>query len=77
MSMIRTMSFNMVQLINKGGFRERANRSRKYQNSENQQTVLEPTQYRAEHTTNSACLHIEKEPKPESPQSLNSDQPNK
>lgn len=77
MCMIRTMSFNMVQLINKGGFRERANRSRKYQNSENQQTVLEPTQYRAEHTTKSACLHIEKEPKPESPQSLNSDQPNK
>ncbi|HFF5441347.1 TPA: hypothetical protein ACGDVI_003014, partial [Acinetobacter baumannii] len=27
----------MTQLINKGGFRERANRSRKYQQSENKQ----------------------------------------
>lgn len=37
----------MVQLISKGGFRERANRSRKYQNSENKQTTLNPTQYSA------------------------------
>ena len=35
----------MVQLISKGGFRERANRSPKYQNSENQQTILSPTHY--------------------------------
>ncbi|MDV2439415.1 hypothetical protein QR665_07985 [Acinetobacter gerneri] len=35
----------MVQLINKGGFRERANRSRKYGHSENQQTVLNPNSY--------------------------------
>ncbi|EPG2246115.1 hypothetical protein JH018_002500, partial [Acinetobacter baumannii] len=27
----------MTQLINKGGFRERANRSQKYQQSENKQ----------------------------------------
>ena len=30
----------MTQLINKGGFRERANRSRKYQQSENKQVAL-------------------------------------
>lgn len=35
----------MIKLINKGGFRERANRSKKYQHSENQQTVLNPKQY--------------------------------
>lgn len=35
----------MVQLINKGGFRERANRSRKYTHSENQQTTLPPHAY--------------------------------
>lgn len=35
----------MIKLINKGGFRERANRSRKYGSSENQQTILNPTQY--------------------------------
>ncbi len=32
----------MVQLISKGGFRERANRSQKYKNSENSQTALRP-----------------------------------
>lgn len=35
----------MAQLINKGGFRERANRSRKYQHSENEVTTLPPSQY--------------------------------
>ena len=30
----------MTQLINKGGFRERANRSRKYKQSENEVTTL-------------------------------------
>ncbi|EPJ6579083.1 hypothetical protein LQE28_002919, partial [Acinetobacter baumannii] len=30
----------MTQLINKGGFRERANRSQKYQQSENKQVAL-------------------------------------
>jgi len=34
-----------TQLINKGGFRERANRSRKYQQSENKQTTLPSNQY--------------------------------
>jgi len=35
----------MTQLINKGGFRERANRSRKYQQSENKQTALPSNKY--------------------------------
>ena len=64
----------MVQLINKGGFRERANRSRKYQQSENQQTVLEPTQYRAEYTINS---QVEKRSQPEHLQHLSHNQPSK
>lgn len=36
----------MVQLIKKGGLRERANRSRSYQGSENTKTTLEPNRYR-------------------------------
>ncbi|WP_343596066.1 hypothetical protein [Acinetobacter sp.] len=35
----------MEKLIVKGGFRERANRNRKYQHSENQQTKLDPHRY--------------------------------
>ena len=35
----------MTQLINKGGFRERANRTRKYKQSENELTTLVPNQY--------------------------------
>ncbi|MCE1271586.1 MAG: hypothetical protein LWW88_08485 [Acinetobacter sp.] len=35
----------MAQLINKGGFRERANRSRSYKQSENKITNLPPTHY--------------------------------
>lgn len=34
-----------TQLINKGGFRERANRSRGYQQSENKQTALPSNTY--------------------------------
>ncbi|MNH56934.1 hypothetical protein D3C81_396500 [compost metagenome] len=34
-----------TQLINKGGFRERANRSRGYQQSENKQTALPSNKY--------------------------------
>ncbi len=34
-----------TQLINKGGFRERANRSRKYQQYENKQTALPSNKY--------------------------------
>lgn len=36
----------MVQLIKKGGLRERANRSRSYQGSENTETTLAPNRYR-------------------------------
>ena len=35
----------MIQLIKKGGLRERANRSRKYQGSENTATTLKPNRY--------------------------------
>ncbi|WP_171490576.1 hypothetical protein [Acinetobacter suaedae] len=35
----------MTQLINKGGFRERANRSRNYKQSENKLTTLVASQY--------------------------------
>ena len=35
----------MVQLIKKGGLRERANRSRRYQGSENTETTLIPNRY--------------------------------
>ncbi|MBU3847046.1 MAG: hypothetical protein H9855_08735 [Candidatus Acinetobacter avistercoris] len=35
----------MVQLIKKGGLRERANRSRSYQGSENTETTLKPNTY--------------------------------
>ncbi|MCH7395990.1 hypothetical protein MMP66_17230 [Acinetobacter dispersus] len=35
----------MTELINKGGFRERANRSRKYKQSENEVTTLQASQY--------------------------------
>ncbi|MCG2574188.1 MULTISPECIES: hypothetical protein [Acinetobacter] len=41
----------MEKLIMKGGFRERANRQRKYQNSENQQTTLQPHRYSTQGTT--------------------------
>ena len=35
----------MVQLIKKGGLRERANRSRKYEGSENTEKTLKPNRY--------------------------------
>ncbi|PRO33595.1 hypothetical protein B9W58_14330 [Acinetobacter baumannii] len=35
----------MTQLINKGGFRERANRSQKYQQSETKQVALPSNKY--------------------------------
>lgn len=41
----------MVQLIKKGGLRERANRSRSYQGSENTESTLKPNRYR-EHMEN-------------------------
>ncbi|MGE8683376.1 MAG: hypothetical protein ACN6OV_02635 [Acinetobacter sp.] len=41
----------MVQLIKKGGLRERANRSRSYQGSENTESTLKPNRYH-EHMKN-------------------------
>ncbi|MCJ8160279.1 hypothetical protein [Acinetobacter zhairhuonensis] len=35
----------MVKLIKKGGLRERANRSHKFQGSENTETTLKPNSY--------------------------------
>lgn len=35
----------MVQLIKKGGLRERANRSRSYKGSENTESTLKPNRY--------------------------------
>ena len=35
----------MIQLIKKGGLRERANRSRQYVGSENTETTLKPNRY--------------------------------
>ena len=35
----------MVQLIKKGGLRERANRSRSYKGSENTEATLQPSRY--------------------------------
>ncbi len=37
----------MIQLIKKGGLRERANRSRNYTGSENTETTLKPNRYRS------------------------------
>ena len=41
----------MVQLIKKGGLRERANRSRFYKGSENTETTLAPNLYKERSTT--------------------------
>lgn len=38
----------MIQLIKKGGLRERANRSRSYKGSENTEATLKPNRYRQE-----------------------------
>lgn len=42
----------MVQLIRKGGLRERANRSRSYQGSENTEVTLKPNRYSSSQKTN-------------------------
>lgn len=39
----------MVQLIKKGGLRERANRSRRFHGSENTETSLTPNRYSPDH----------------------------
>ena len=54
----------MVQLIKKGGLRERANRSRSYQGSENTETSLRPNRYQTavktqEHLVSSSLIFTE------------------
>ncbi|KXZ71287.1 hypothetical protein [Acinetobacter venetianus] len=49
----------MTQLINKGGFRERANRSRKYKQSENEVTTLPPSQYQPQDKETGTVQKIE------------------
>ena len=46
----------MVQLIKKGGLRERANRSRRYQGSENTEATLKPNQYRQPSTAHQELI---------------------
>lgn len=48
----------MVQLIKKGGLRERANRSARYQGSENTETTLKPNRY-AEKVQTKEVPHLE------------------
>lgn len=49
----------MVQLIKKGGLRERANRSKAYQGSENTRTTLAPNRYQpASSSTNTATTDV-------------------
>jgi hypothetical protein len=56
----------MVQLIKKGGLRERANRSQRYQGSENSITTLNPNRYHQErtpHNNEAAPQVVNDEPK--------------
>lgn len=46
----------MIQLIKKGGLRERANRSRKFKGSENTETTLKPNSY-ADTTKNAEIVN--------------------
>lgn len=48
----------MVQLIKKGGLRERANRSRAYQGSENTETTLAPNRYRQPPVHQEKTAHV-------------------
>lgn len=47
-----------MQLIHKGGFRERANRQSKYQNSENRQANLKPQNQYQPNTPSEHSQHI-------------------
>lgn len=57
----------MIQLIKKGGLRERANRSRKYQGSENTETTLTPNRY--QQNTKQSETHTTAETKVSKPSS--------
>lgn len=48
----------MIQLIKKGGLRERANRSRSYKGSENTETTLQPNRYRTDLIENNDKEHV-------------------
>lgn len=61
----------MVQLINKGGFRERANRSRRYKDSENQQTTLDHHHYQPNDQDSKNSVHLKDENLPENNQKDN------
>ncbi|WOE32078.1 MULTISPECIES: hypothetical protein [unclassified Acinetobacter] len=47
----------MIQLIKKGGLRERANRSHQYQGSENTATTLKPNRYPKQSADKSQSEH--------------------
>ena len=51
----------MVQLIKKGGLRERANRSQKYSDSENSIKTLDPHRYAISNQSNDENLQAEAE----------------
>ncbi|WP_010111450.1 hypothetical protein [Acinetobacter sp. P8-3-8] len=51
----------MVQLIKKGGLRERANRSRKYAESENSIKTLDPHRYAISNQDNNENSQVEAE----------------
>ncbi|WP_122898597.1 hypothetical protein [Acinetobacter sp. B51(2017)] len=56
----------MVQLIKKGGLRERANRSQRYQGSENSITTLNPNRYKQQHPRQSESEQkVEHAPRPD------------
>ena len=56
----------MVQLIKKGGLRERANRSQRYQGSENSITTLNPNRYKQQQPTPSESQQkVEHTPRPD------------
>lgn len=52
----------MVQLIKKGGLRERANRSRHYHGSENTEAALAPNRYQQRHATDSTKVKSNSQP---------------
>lgn len=52
----------MVQLIKKGGLRERANRSSKYAHSENSIKTLDPHRYTTQDTVHSIENDIKSQP---------------
>ena len=51
----------MVQLIKKGGLRERANRSQKYSDSENSIKTLDPHRYAISNQSNDKNPQVEAE----------------